>query len=213
MKTINISADVYAAIWRNHRQGEETEDEILKRLLLASGYAEAKPAVRLRKTNFEDVVTGLGRIDGAGHLSAIYDSVLAVRKENGHRIPVSAEAIVRRTLEENSSQTESFKGKQDLFVRNCPLAKPLIGHIHAFRTSGLLIIVEIALKGEHVRGKAIKKHAIVRDHHRAAAILLQRIFQRGQRLSVQIVGRLIEQQHIGAGFQNLGQMHPVALTT
>jgi negative regulator of replication initiation len=117
MKTINISADVYAAIWRNHRQGEETEDEILKRLLLASGYAEAKPAVRLRKTNWiEDVVTGLGRIDGAGHLSAIYDSVLAVRKENGHRIPVSAEAIVRRTLEENSSQTESFKGKQDLFV-------------------------------------------------------------------------------------------------
>ncbi|MBO6673861.1 MAG: hypothetical protein JJ908_07150 [Rhizobiales bacterium] len=117
MKTISVSADVYAAIWRNHRQGEETEDEILKRLLLANRNLEARPAARRRKTKWiEDVVTGLGRIDGAGHLAAIYDAVLAVRKENGHRIPVSAEAIIRRILEENSSQTESFKGKQDLFV-------------------------------------------------------------------------------------------------
>lgn len=117
MKKISVSADVYAAIWRNHRQGEETEDEILRRLLLASGNADTQPTARRRKTKWiDDVVTGLSRIDGAGHLSAIYDVVLAVRKENGHRIPVSAEAIIRRILEENSSQTISFKGKQDLFT-------------------------------------------------------------------------------------------------
>ena len=43
------------------------------------------------------------------------------------------------------------------------------------------------------------------------AIVLQRVFERGQRLGVEIVGRFVEQQHVAAGLQHLGQMHAVAL--
>jgi hypothetical protein len=33
MRSINLSTDVYAGIWSNRREGEETEDDILRRLL------------------------------------------------------------------------------------------------------------------------------------------------------------------------------------
>jgi hypothetical protein len=49
------------------------------------------------------------------------------------------------------------------------------------------------------------------DDHGAAGEVFQRLFQRAQRLGVEVVGRLVEQQHVAAGFQQLGQMHPVAL--
>jgi hypothetical protein len=52
----------------------------------------------------------------------------------------------------------------------------------------------------------------VADDHGAAGEILQRLFQRAQGIDIEIVGRLVEQQHVGAGFQHLGQMHAVALT-
>ena len=39
----------------------------------------------------------------------------------------------------------------------------------------------------------------------------QRLFQRPQGVDVQIVGRLVEQQHVGAALQHLRQVHAVAL--
>ncbi len=48
------------------------------------------------------------------------------------------------------------------------------------------------------------------DDHGAAGKILQRLFQRAQGIDVEVVGRLVEQQHVGAGFQHLGQMHAVA---
>jgi hypothetical protein len=43
------------------------------------------------------------------------------------------------------------------------------------------------------------------------AKFLQRVFECGQRFHVEIVGRLVEQQHVAAILQHLGQMHAVAL--
>jgi len=37
MRTINVSTDVYAAIWASREAGEESEDSILKRVLKVSG--------------------------------------------------------------------------------------------------------------------------------------------------------------------------------
>lgn len=74
-------------------------------------------AGKRRKTSWaEDVVAGFHRLGGSGHLSAIYEAVLAVRKENGHRVPSSSEAIIRRVIEEHSSETESFKQGKDIFT-------------------------------------------------------------------------------------------------
>ena len=48
------------------------------------------------------------------------------------------------------------------------------------------------------------------NDHRAAGESQQGFFQRPQRFHVEIVGRLVEQQHIAATAQQLGQMHAVA---
>ena len=46
---------------------------------------------------------------------------------------------------------------------------------------------------------------------RAAGEVEQRVLERPQRVDVEVVGRLVEQDHVGAGLQQLGQMHAVAL--
>jgi hypothetical protein len=57
----------------------------------------------------------------------------------------------------------------------------------------------------------VQEPAVVADDQRAAGEAQERFLQRPERVHVQIVGRLVEQQHVGAGLQHLGQMHPVAL--
>ena len=60
---------------------------------------------------------------------------------------------------------------------------------------------------------AIEEPAIVRDHHRAAGEVEQRLLERAQRVDVEIVRRLVEQQHVAAALQQLREMQPVALAT
>lgn len=60
----------------------------------------------------DDVVAALEDIGGKGTLSEIYD---AVRKRRQTKLPKTWEAVVRRELEYNSSDSESFQGRFDLF--------------------------------------------------------------------------------------------------
>src|SRR5207247_7057772 len=69
----------------------------------------------------------------------------------------------------------------------------------------------VAFKGEHMSRDPIEKPAIVRDHDRAASKVLQRLFQSAKRVYVQVVGRFVEQQDVGAFFQHLREMDPIAL--
>ena len=69
----------------------------------------------------------------------------------------------------------------------------------------------IALERHDVGGDTVEEPAVMADDHGAARELQQRVFQRPQRIDVEVVGRLVEQQQVGAGFQHLGQVHPVAL--
>jgi len=65
----------------------------------------------------EDVRQGLAAIeDGRGLLADIYKSVEQVRRTAGRDWPESADAIVRRTLEENASGSDAYKGGADLFT-------------------------------------------------------------------------------------------------
>lgn len=65
----------------------------------------------------DDVVAGLKRIeDRRGLLADIYRSVEGIRRANDRSWPDSAEPIIRRTLEENSSDSDAFKGGADLFA-------------------------------------------------------------------------------------------------
>ena len=71
--------------------------------------------------------------------------------------------------------------------------------------------VAVALERQHVRRDPVEEEAIMADHHRAAGEVLQRGLQRRQRLDVEVVGRLVEQQEVRAFLQHLGQVHAVAL--
>lgn len=84
----------------------------------------------------------------------------------------------------------------------------------------LFVVLEIALEpfdmavafeGQHVGGEAVEEHAVVGDDHGAAGKVLQRLFERGEGFGVEIVGRLVEQQDVGARFKHLGEVDAVAL--
>src|SRR3546814_7508650 len=71
--------------------------------------------------------------------------------------------------------------------------------------------MRVALEGEDVGGDAVQEPAVVRDHEGVARELEQRVFERAQGLDVEVVGRFVEQQHVAALQQRLGQVQAAAL--
>ena len=69
----------------------------------------------------------------------------------------------------------------------------------------------VALESEDVGGDAIQEPAAVGDDDGAAGIIDKPFFERAQRIDVEVVGRLVEQQEVGALLEHLGEVHPVAL--
>jgi hypothetical protein len=67
------------------------------------------------KTWRDDVREGLRRIGGRAPLFQIYKEVESLRRSAGRSLPPSLEAVVRRTLEEHSTDSEAYKGGPDLF--------------------------------------------------------------------------------------------------
>lgn len=61
----------------------------------------------------DDLQEALEQIGGQGSLTEIYDSIERIRTKP---LPKSWRAIVRRELEYNSSDSDSFQGKHDLFT-------------------------------------------------------------------------------------------------
>ena len=69
----------------------------------------------------------------------------------------------------------------------------------------------VALEGEDVGRQPVEEPAVVADDDRAAGKILQRFFERAQRVHVEVVGRLVQQQHVVRALQHLRQVHAVAL--
>lgn len=51
----------------------------------------------------------------------------------------------------------------------------------------------VALEGQNMRGHSVQEPTIVRDHHRAAGEIQQRLLQGSERLDIEIVGWFIEE--------------------
>ena len=66
-------------------------------------------------------------------------------------------------------------------------------------------------RGEHVGGDPIEEPAVVRDDQRAAGEFRKRVLERTQRLHIEIVGWLVEEQHVAALQQRRREMQPTAL--
>jgi hypothetical protein len=63
----------------------------------------------------DDVREALKALGGKAPLQRLYSEVEAVRRRNGRSVPRSLEAVVRRTLEDHSSDSEAFRGAYDVF--------------------------------------------------------------------------------------------------
>src|SRR5690606_33525317 len=71
--------------------------------------------------------------------------------------------------------------------------------------------VRVALEGEDVGRDAVQEPAVVADHEGVAGEFQQRVLERAQGLHVEVVGRLVEQQHVAALQQGLGHVQAAAL--
>src|ERR1700733_12232698 len=71
--------------------------------------------------------------------------------------------------------------------------------------------VAVAFEGQHVRGDAVEEEAVVADDDGAAGEIEQGLLERAQRVDVEVVGRLVEQEQVRAALQHFGEMHAVAL--
>ena len=69
----------------------------------------------------------------------------------------------------------------------------------------------VALEGEDVRRDAVEEPAVVGDDDGAAGEVEQRVLERAQRVDVEVVGRLVEQQDVAAAAQQLREVDAVAL--
>src|SRR5882724_5527616 len=70
--------------------------------------------------------------------------------------------------------------------------------------------LRVALEREYVSGDPVEEPAVVRDDDGAAREREQRLLERAQRVHVEVVGRLVEQQQVAALAQKLGEVEPVA---
>jgi len=139
MRTIEIDTDVFALIWAERKPLEETENEILKRVLEEKRVAgdvttlSSQPILEGKTSNshlnskherkeismgkirwVDDVRFALQSLGGQGTLHNIYKRVEKRRQEGGRSTPKTLEAIIRRTLEDHSSDSANFRGV-DLF--------------------------------------------------------------------------------------------------
>ena len=124
MRTIEVSTEVFAKIWANRLDGEENENAILVRLLgvsTQSGFAGRVPLDGRAPSSDgkvlwrDDVRSALASLGGESALGAIYEKVRQIRLEKGRSVPMNLQAIVRRELEYNSSDSNVFRGQHDWF--------------------------------------------------------------------------------------------------
>ena len=69
----------------------------------------------------------------------------------------------------------------------------------------------VAFEGEQVGRDPVEEPAVVADHDRAAGELQERVLERAQGVDVEIVGGLVEEEEVPAAFQELREVHTIAL--
>lgn len=139
MRTIEISTKTFAAIWALRIDGEETENQILERVLTApeqnaeianiepkvstvpnhsrpNKYASNKEFEMTGKIRWvDDIVSSLRDLGGEANLNDIYNHVRMKRKTAGRSVTKEYQATIRRTLEDHSSDSANHRAA-DLFA-------------------------------------------------------------------------------------------------
>ena len=63
--------------------------------------------------------------------------------------------------------------------------------------AGVLFPDTVAFGGKRLRDDVVEEGAVVRDEEDGAGVVLQRRFEELERLDVEVVGRLVEHEHVG----------------
>lgn len=127
MRLIEISTEVFAAIWAMRCEGEEDENSILRRVLAEAKQQQPK-ALGREQANLkegvemfgkvrwvDDIITALRELGGEATLRDIYDAVRLRRKVAGRSVTREYKATIRRTLEDHSSDSANHRA-DDLFA-------------------------------------------------------------------------------------------------
>ncbi|MCY1407503.1 hypothetical protein D9M71_228070 [compost metagenome] len=70
-----------------------------------------------------------------------------------------------------------------------------------------------AVEFENPAGDVVEEVAVVGDRHHGAREVVEEVFQPGDRVGVQVVGRFVQQQHVRSGQQQTTQRHAALLAT
>ena len=134
MKKIEVSLNVFAAIWASRQESESTENEVLERLLGLNGVVTEEKKIKPPKSNnFENqdnvekdqpmsgswkdvLIWSLEKLGGEASLSEIYSKSREARLRLGKVITEAHNASARECLESHSSDSNKFRNKADLFT-------------------------------------------------------------------------------------------------
>lgn len=134
MRNIEVNTAVYSAIWSLREEGEESENDILMRVLeqglpisveppatpkpkeKTKSYFNRGPRTWSQPTWATDLAEVLEELGGKARLHDIYDAVREKRAAAGRSVPTSLKATVRRTLENHSSDSRNYMGGADIFA-------------------------------------------------------------------------------------------------
>jgi hypothetical protein len=118
MRNIEISTGVFSRIWALRQEGEESENEILQRVLPqvqeGSGGNSSMPSNIKGEGKMrwvDDIVTALKRLGGEASLDEIYRTTKAIRQGGGRSVTPQWQATIRRTLEDHSSDSANFRAE------------------------------------------------------------------------------------------------------
>jgi hypothetical protein len=126
MRQIIVSTEVFSLLWAARQPGEESENDILLRVLskvpspVDESVGEPKKMNQLAQSLshaywWQVIEYALENIGRPATLAEIYRAVAAVCRDSNRRMPQELEATVRGTLEDNSSDSDRFKRVRDIF--------------------------------------------------------------------------------------------------
>ena len=75
------------------------------------------------------------------------------------------------------------------------------------------IVLGRTVEMQHTRDRLVEQFQVVADHEQGALVLTQEAEQPGLRVDVEVVRRLVEAQHVGAGEQDARQFDAASLAT
>ena len=142
MRQISISTDVFSLIWSNRLPKEESEDQILLRILskvrsphislktpsavppLTIGSIDLESRTIQKNEDLQKIKSGkwwqviklaLEQLGGQATLSEIYKKVKILCEDAGRHIPKAFEETIRGTLEDNCGESGRYKRVRDEF--------------------------------------------------------------------------------------------------